>query len=201
MKAVKTPEHQASPVNPIRKKRSEKRDRVLKSAIAILLEQGHEAMTLDAVAQAAEVSKGGLLYHFPSKEALILGIIQHLIDDFNLAIDTELAQETGDAPGKWLRAYVRATFRNSQIPLALGAGLFVAASTTLSPDAQKQVAEQTSQWKKRIDSSGLDPITADLIYLATEGLWSTEMFGENAPNPKRRKQILKRLLAMTDKTQ
>jgi AcrR family transcriptional regulator len=34
------------------------------------------------VAQAAEVSKGGLLYHFPNKEALITGIIQHLIDDF-----------------------------------------------------------------------------------------------------------------------
>ena len=35
-------------------------------------------MTLDVVAQAAGVSKGGLLYHFPSKESLLGALAQAL---------------------------------------------------------------------------------------------------------------------------
>lgn len=192
-KTVKTTE-KASPRG---KKRSETRDRLVQCAIAILVKQGNEALTLDAIAQAAEVSKGGLLYHFPNKEALITGVIQHLIDDFNAAIEAELAKEKGDEPGKWLRAYVRATFNSSQLPLALGSSLFAAVSISLSPETINQLNAQMSEWQANIRTCGLDPVQANIVYLAAEGLWATEMFEINAPNQALRKQILKRLLAMT----
>jgi AcrR family transcriptional regulator len=179
------------------KKRSETRDRLVRCAIDILVNQGNEALTLDAVAHAAEVSKGGLLYHFPNKEALITGIIQHLIDDFNAEIEFELAKEKGDEPGKWLRAYVRATFNSSQLPLALGSSLFAAVSISLSPETVKQIDAQISQWQEKIYNCGLDPVQASIVYLASEGLWATEMFEINAPNQTLRKQILRRLLDMT----
>jgi Transcriptional regulator len=35
-------------------------------------------MTLEAVAARANVSKGGLLYHFPSKDALVLGMVSRI---------------------------------------------------------------------------------------------------------------------------
>src|SRR5690606_13182471 len=41
------------------------RAKVLDAFVSILLEHGERAATLDAVAAAAGVSKGGLLYHFP----------------------------------------------------------------------------------------------------------------------------------------
>jgi AcrR family transcriptional regulator len=45
------------------------RDRLLDAFEGLLIAHGPRAATLDAVAAAAEVSKGGLLYHFPSKSS------------------------------------------------------------------------------------------------------------------------------------
>lgn len=199
MKTVKTAKA-AEKASPPGKKRSETRDRLIQCAIDILVKQGNEALTLDAVAQAAEVSKGGLLYHFPNKESLLTGIIQHLIDDFNAAIESELAKEKGNESGKWLRAYVRATFNSSQLPLALGASLFAAVSISLNPETIKQIDTQISEWQHKLNNCGLDPVQASVVHLAAEGLWATEMFEINAPNKALRKQILKRLVNMTYET-
>ncbi|MBD2099990.1 TetR/AcrR family transcriptional regulator [Leptolyngbya sp. FACHB-261] len=196
IKAIKTSKAAEKASTP-GKKRSETQDRLIQCAIDILINQGNEALTLDAVAHAAKVSKGGLLYHFPNKEALITGIIQHLIDGFNAAIESELAKEKGDEPGKWLRAYVRATFNSSQLPLALGSSLFAAVSISLNPETAKQIDTQISEWQHKLYNCGLDPVQASIVHLATEGLWATEMFEINAPNQTLRKQILKRLLDMT----
>ena len=44
----------------------------------LLIDGGDRSTTLDAVAARAGVSKGGLLYHFPSKAALVEGLIERL---------------------------------------------------------------------------------------------------------------------------
>ena len=54
------------------------RDRVLDAYETLLIEAGPGAATLDAVAAAARVSKGGLLYHFASKDALAAGLLARL---------------------------------------------------------------------------------------------------------------------------
>src|SRR5690625_3314917 len=56
------------------------RDRVLDAFEELLITEGERAATLDAVAARAEVSKGGLLYHFRSKEALVEGLLDRLAD-------------------------------------------------------------------------------------------------------------------------
>ena len=54
------------------------REKVLDAFEAILIDEGERAATMDATARAAGVSKGGLLYHFASKEALESGIVERL---------------------------------------------------------------------------------------------------------------------------
>jgi AcrR family transcriptional regulator len=54
------------------------RDRVLDAYETLLIEHGGAAVTLDAVVAAAGVSKGGLLYHFASKDALAAGLLDRL---------------------------------------------------------------------------------------------------------------------------
>jgi AcrR family transcriptional regulator len=54
------------------------RDAVLDAFEAVLIEEGERAATLDAVARRAGVSKGGLLYHFPNKEAMIGSLLERL---------------------------------------------------------------------------------------------------------------------------
>lgn len=50
------------------------RDRILDAAEDLICTRGIAGFTLDSVAHAAGLSKGGLLYHFRSKDSLISGL-------------------------------------------------------------------------------------------------------------------------------
>lgn len=54
------------------------RDRLLDAFETLLVSAGSRAATLDAVAAEAQVSKGGLLYHFHSKDELVEGMLTRL---------------------------------------------------------------------------------------------------------------------------
>src|SRR3712207_7648257 len=90
------------------------RDGILLAADRVVVEGGVSGLTLEAVAREAGISKGGLLYHFPSKEALISGMVGRLVDGFTEALGRELAREKGSASGRWLRAYARASFADDR---------------------------------------------------------------------------------------
>jgi AcrR family transcriptional regulator len=71
------------------KSRSDTREALLRAASQVVIDKGVEALTLDAIAQQAGVSKGGLLYHFPNKDALMGGMVEHLIQDFETVLQAE----------------------------------------------------------------------------------------------------------------
>ncbi len=64
------------------------REAVLDAFESLLIEVGERAATLDAVARRAGVSKGGLLYHFPNKEAMISALLERM--DRLVAEDVEI---------------------------------------------------------------------------------------------------------------
>ena len=92
-----------------KRSRSATRESLLNAAGEVVLRSGADALTLDAVAKEAGVSKGGLLYHFPNKDALLTSMVANLITEFEQLLELELTRE-GDltAKGAWLRAYIRA---------------------------------------------------------------------------------------------
>ena len=67
------------------------RTRILDAAEAMVRTRGVSGLTLEAAAREAGVSKGGLLYHFASKEALLAAMLNRLADfvaeDFVLAME------------------------------------------------------------------------------------------------------------------
>ena len=52
------------------------RQRILAAADELSRDLGPANLSLDAVAQRAGVSKGGLLYHFPSKARLLKALVE-----------------------------------------------------------------------------------------------------------------------------
>lgn len=56
------------------------RDEILNAFEELIVEQGERTATLSAVAASAGVSKGGLLYHFGSKDALVDGLTARFRD-------------------------------------------------------------------------------------------------------------------------
>src|SRR4051812_10090852 len=54
-------------------------DQLLDAAEEVALRDGVTGLTLEAVAAQAEVSKGGLLYHFHTKERLIAAMVERIV--------------------------------------------------------------------------------------------------------------------------
>ena len=52
------------------------RDRILDAAQRILVRDGGDRLTIASVAEEARISKGGLFYHFASKQDLVEGLIE-----------------------------------------------------------------------------------------------------------------------------
>lgn len=101
---------------------SSARERILDAAERRLLDLGPSGLVLDAVAADAGVSKGGLLYHFPSKDKLIDGLSERMLDGFDDA-QARLRADDPDPNGSWSRAYLASTIDAEGAPAESSARL------------------------------------------------------------------------------
>lgn len=171
--------------------RPSKRESILRAAARVVKRAGADALTLDAVAEEAGVSKGGLLYHFDSKEALVRGLMEALIEGFDGALEAA----GDDEPGGFTRAYLRATAQAPSESNEVTAGLL--AAVAVAPHLLEPLRERYRVWARRFDSDGIDSADALLVRLATDGLWLAELLGLDPPAPRRRAAVLRRLEALT----
>ena len=179
------------------KSRSATREKILQAAVQVVMNRGVEGLTLDAVAQQAEISKGGLLYHFPNKNALIVNLGEQLLHNFEAALQNEFEQDDAPGtPGQWLRAYVRSTERMSKESLALFARLS-SFLVEMPPELLESVEAYEQRFHQRLEGDGIDPVQARIIQLAIDGLWFSEVFQMAVPNEERRAQVVETLLSMT----
>jgi AcrR family transcriptional regulator len=124
------------------------RDAVLDAFEALLIEVGERAATLDAVARKAGVSKGGLLYHFPNKEALIAVLLDRL-EGLAKADADAMASASEGAAAYFIRSSVWA-----DTPLDRA----IVAATRLAEVAH----EETRRRFAAIQQRWLDEIAADV---------------------------------------
>lgn len=164
------------------------RKALLDAANRIVQERGVERLTLELTAQEAGVSKGGLLYHFPSKEALIKGMIQYYLDRFTEDFNAAAQQESEQAPGRWTRAYLYTTYEDNQRNPRMSSGLLAAVAT--NPALLFPMQQTFAKWVQLLEEDGIDPTIAQIIRLAVDGLWMVELFGLAPPAPEMREKVL-----------
>jgi len=158
--------------------------RILDAAERVVLRDGVGHLTLEAAAAAAGLSKGGVLYHFPTRDALVAAMVARIIEQFDGDIDASLPEPHSPAaslPGAYARAYVRATLG----PVTpgedrLGAALLAAAAA--EPGLVVPLQQAAARWQSRLVADGLDPALATLIRLACDGLWLCGLFGLAPPD-------------------
>jgi AcrR family transcriptional regulator len=171
--------------------------RILTAAEQVVLERGVPALTLDAVAETAGLSKGGLIYHFESKEALIRAMIARI----GTCMQERMGRLTAEdgKPGSWTRAYLGAAFPPAGTPDDQDAMREAALIAALGydPALLAPYAAQYAGWVGQQRSDGIDPVLAAIVRLAADGLWLNEVFGIRAVDPGDRVAVLQRLDAMT----
>lgn len=67
------------------------RTRILEAAQRLVLERGFAAVTVDAVIEAAGVSKGAFFHHFPSKGALGRAVVERYADADAATLESAMA--------------------------------------------------------------------------------------------------------------
>ncbi|KGP71400.1 TetR/AcrR family transcriptional regulator [Pontibacillus yanchengensis] len=175
--------------------RESKRHKILEAAALIVHNQGTDALTLDAVAKQAEVSKGGLLYHFSSKESLVKGLVEHMDTIYRENVEG-YANADQEQTGKWTRALVNTMYKAGIENKEISAGMLAAQG--INPQLLKPLQETYSNWQEQIQQDeGIDEVQATILRLAVDGLWLSEIFGLGTLDDDLRKKVLERLLQHT----
>lgn len=78
---------------------------LVQNAIALAARHGLTALSLQQVAEAAGVTKGGLLHHFPSKQALVDAVFNLMMVEFGEALADAMAPDP-EPYGRFTRAYL-----------------------------------------------------------------------------------------------
>ena len=159
------------------------RERILDATGRILVRDGGDAVTIAAVAQEAGVSKGGLFYHFASKELLIEGLIARYVASFD-----ELIATAGDEPGAATLAYLRSAER-AEGP-AEQAVIALLAAAVVSPRALVTLRERYQRWQDRLDDDGLPLHLASTVRFAGDGLWLADTLDLAPAGAEVRKRVL-----------
>jgi len=165
------------------------RAEIIEKALEVAAELGASGFTLDAVAARTRVSKGALLHHFPSKIALLEGMVDHL---GRMHTDMILAEAARDPEpyGRNARAYLRATVNEPVTPQDVSIGRVIMAACAIDP----ALAQRWNGWidKVKIDDPS-DPVGADdalMLRLIADGLWMSDLFGTHQVSPEQRTALL-----------
>ncbi|MFT4260441.1 TetR/AcrR family transcriptional regulator [Microbacterium sp.] len=152
------------------------RERVLDAYASLVIADGERAATLDATAKAAGVSKGGLLYHFGSKDELTAGLLERLAR----LVDEDLVRMSADPAGP-VAYYIRTSvMEGEELDRALlAASRLAQGGSTAAADALRHTRRL---WADAIRPHVHDTAGLDLVMLLGDGLYFNNSLDVNGPH-------------------
>ena len=171
---------------------SSAREGILDAAERLVARDGVRRLGFGGVAQEAGVSRGGVLYHFASKEALIGAMVERLIERFEGLMEA-LAAADPEPHGRWARAYARATLEIDERTEVTSALL---AAIAHDPELLAPLRERLRAWRERTEE-GLDATTAAVVRLAAHALWLNGLLRMNDFAPGERRAVVEHLVRLT----
>lgn len=181
-------------MNPPYGARSSNRDALLNALESILAEGGVHLVTLEEVAARAGVTKGGLIYHFKSKEALLVGLVERMY----ARLEARCAPPGAD-PGSlkhFLIARIHYAFSLSEAEKRLMGSLLVASSTypgVMGP-VRRMYESGTEALARFRDSAGVGLS----VWTTLDGFVLLEMLNIRRFTEQEKQQMQATLLAMVE---
>jgi len=141
------------------------REAVLDAFERLIIGEGERSATLDATAKAAGVSKGGLLYHFGSRHALVGGLIERL--DRLIAEDIERIDA---APDQAISYFVRSS---TDVETSLDRSFVAVVRLAQGGDraAADAIEAVRIRWLEALTRHVGDPTVALAVTLIGDGLY------------------------------
>lgn len=150
------------------------RERVLDAFEALLIAEGERVATLDATAKRAGVSKGGLLYHFATKEELANAMIARL----DALLTEDVAQMRAAPEGPIVYFLRTSVLHNDPLDRAI-----VAVARLAQGDhtyARDSLHSARARWAECIRPHVRDEASLDLVLLVSDGLYFNNVLDLNS---------------------
>lgn len=172
---------------------SDTRRAVFAAASTVFRTRGMAA-TLDDVAQEAGLSKGGVIYHFPTKDHLVAELARALLDEFRDAVLARL-DPADDRPGRLTRAYVRASLDDPD-PGASREAYALIAQLITNPAVAEVARADARRWRDDLAADDLPEAVTSLVVAAADGASVAPLWGDELDDT-RSERLAGQLVALT----
>lgn len=178
---------------------------VLQAAEAIVKELGAAHLTFDEIVRRSGITRGGVTYHFPTKEALLTALVEQDLQGWRDCIAAKRALRSGrlervagtvaGSEHDALVAYLESGCEPDADASRLCAGLLSAtmAQKTLSRPWREFFAEHLAHAR-----ASSDPPLAMLLMLATDGLFWLETLGLSTLGAAERRALVGRIVGLAE---
>ena len=102
-----------------------------------------------------------------------------------------LLAEPQPSPGRFTRAYLKASLKGDADEDAVSAALVSAVAH--APQLLQPLHDAYRQWNAQLDADGLQEGVSLLVRLAIDGLWFSELIGLGPPRAASRKALVRQL--------
>jgi AcrR family transcriptional regulator len=178
------------------KRKRDSRESILQAAEEIVAKRGPAHLTLETAANQAKVSKGGLFYHFRSKEALLEAMIRRSMELLRTEHAKVAESLTGERNGK-LKANIIGTLRHleGQRPVLTA----VVAAIANDPKLVEPMRESFRiDFQALCGELNLRMEDVAILFLASQGLLLMELLNLSFLTPSQIRKVTQRMLQMVE---
>ncbi|MFH8872809.1 TetR/AcrR family transcriptional regulator [Streptomyces griseus] len=171
--------------------RTSKRTQILEAATRVVQREGVKSVTFDSVAAEAGLTKGGLLYHFASRDDLVRAIHQHLADRW----EADLVAAAGKPAAEATREERLAAYTRVAVQSATRAELLVMLEGSTNPAHAAVWEAVTERWAPPPAPTAGDRAALDrfIVRLAADGLWLYDSLTAEGLDPDMRRAVADRI--------
>ena len=164
------------------------RDRILDAAEAVILESGGQSFTLDAVAERAGISKGGLVYSFATKDDLVYAALEREMARFQEAVGRRLGGGPF-GPVELVLAHIEEALEEDDAATQMAA--FLVTTLVHAPDMLEPVRRYYRALLDPLRSASGELHEVRHALLAVEGIFLLRGLGFVEVSAKEQKSILR----------
>jgi len=172
------------------------REAVLAAAEAIVKDIGAANLTFDELVRRSGITRGGIVYHFRTKDALLEALVEHDLEQWRQCVADKRSRTAG--PAADLAAYIASSTEPDEDSSRLCVGLLSAASS--SKALNEPWRRYFAQHHAGVNRKRADPVLATLLSLAAEGLFWQETLGLSPLATSERHALVQRMLALAATT-
>ncbi|MFC8042510.1 TetR/AcrR family transcriptional regulator [Nocardia sp. NPDC057353] len=158
-----------TPTEPAATRDKERTRRAILDAAGRMLSEHGSKASLGEIAKAAGVTQSGLRHHFPSRDALLYGLVEDTIERMWAEIHAHV-DLSENRPGKLLRGYVRAVTGENDLVAAVLDPTGLGATIGNPPGVEELFARDAERWRAALRADGLPEARVLVVQHAAEGL-------------------------------